>query len=117
MTPGVIQIVGNGRTPIPIEQNEIESIQLAVNSGLPSQPWLYLEVGERVRINYGPLSGLEGILVNFKGSHRVVLSVTLLRRSVAMEVELDWVSSLVERSRVPALRPTVRPEGLIRVTS
>lgn len=115
MTPGVMQIIGNGRTPIPIEQNEIEAIQLAVTSGLPSGPWPYLEVGERVRINYGNLGGLEGILVNFKGNHRVVLSVTLLQRSVAMEVDLDWVTSVDRRRSVLASRNTERPTAVVRV--
>lgn len=98
VTPGVLQIVGYGRTPTPIEDREIQSIQIAVASGVPSQPWPYLEVGEKVRIHTGTLSGLEGILVNFKGNHRVVLSVTLLQRSVALEVDLSWVASLEKRS-------------------
>ncbi len=94
MTAGVLQIVGNGRAAMPIADAEIAALQVAVGSGLPSQPWPYLEVGERVRVNYGHLSGLEGILINFKGNHRVVLSVTLLQRSVAMEVDLSWVTPL-----------------------
>jgi len=101
MTPGVLQIVGNGRTPMPIPDAEMEAIQLAQASGLPSQPWPYLEVGERVRVNYGNLTGLEGILINFKGNHRVVISVTLLQRSVAMEVDVAWVTSLQAQRRSP----------------
>ena len=94
VTPGVIQIVGMGKNPMPVEDCEIEAIQLAISSGLPSQPWPYLEVGERVRVNYGSMSGLEGILASFKGVHRVVLSVSMLQRSVALEVDLAWVSSV-----------------------
>ena len=109
VTPGVVQVIGVGRTPIPIEEREIEAIQLAVSSGLPSQPWPYLEVGERVRVNYGNLDGLEGILVNFKGNHRVVLSVTLLQRSVAMEVDLSWITAVQEQRSAQAARHAVRP--------
>ena len=98
LTPGVLQVVGCGKTPIPVEQREIEAIQLAVASELPSQPWPYMEVGERVKIHTGKLAGIEGILINFKGNHRVVLSVTLLQRSVALEVDLAWIASL-EKSR------------------
>ena len=97
VTPGVLQVVGCGRTPTPIEDREIEAIQIAVASGVPGQPWPYLEVGEKVRIHTGKLSGLEGILVNFKGNHRVVLSVTLLQRSVALEVDLAWVVALEKK--------------------
>src|SRR6202022_4267789 len=92
--PGVARIVGAANNPIAIEETEIAAIQTAVKSGLPSQPWPFLQVGRRVRIEYGPLCGLEGILLNFKGQHRLVLSVTLLQRSVAVEVEADWVKSV-----------------------
>jgi transcription elongation factor/antiterminator RfaH len=100
VTPGVLQVVGCGRTPMPVEQGEIEAIQFAIASEVPSQPWPYLAIGERVRIHTGKLSGLEGILVNFKGNHRVVLSVSLLQRSVALEVDLAWVTSLERRSEM-----------------
>src|SRR5580765_3798581 len=94
VTPGVLQVVGCGRTPLAVEDREIEAIQTAIASGIAAQPWPYLEVGERVRIHSGKLSGLEGILINFKGNHRVVLSVSLLQRSLALEVDLAWVASL-----------------------
>ena len=100
VTPGVLQVVGCGRSPMPVEQREIEAIQFAIASEVPSQPWPYLAIGERVRIHMGKLSGLEGILVNFKGNHRVVLSVSLLQRSVALEVDLAWVTSLEKRNEV-----------------
>jgi transcription antitermination factor NusG len=96
VTPGVQQIVGSRRAPLPVEESELEGIRQAISSGLFSQPWPYLQVGERVRVNHGSLNDLEGILVNFKGSHRVVLSVTLLQRSVALEIDLAWVTPVRE---------------------
>lgn len=108
ITPGVIRIVGMSDRPMQVEDHEIEAIQVALASGLPSQPWPYLEVGERVRVNYGSLSGLEGILTSFKGTHRVVLSVSLLQRSVAMEVDLAWVSAVRELPRQESSRELVR---------
>jgi transcription antitermination factor NusG len=99
MTPGIQQIVGVGRTPMPVEDSEMESIRQALASGLPSQPWPYLELGQRVRVNHGSLRDLEGILINFKGSNRVVLSVSLLQRSVAMEIDLSWVIPLKETKK------------------
>ena len=89
-------MVGNGKVAIPIADAEIEALQVAVSSGIQTQPWPYLQTGEYVQINYGHLTGLQGILVNFKGNHRVVLSVTLLQRSLALEVELDWLSPVAE---------------------
>jgi transcription antitermination factor NusG len=97
VTPGVLQVVGNRHMAIPVADREIEALQTAVASGLPTQPWPYLEIGERVRINSGKLTGLEGVLINFKGNHRVVLSVSLLQRSVALEVDLAWLESSEKR--------------------
>ena len=104
MTPGVQQIVGFGRKPVPVEERELESIQQVLSSGLPSLPWPYLHIGERVRVNHGSLVNLEGILVNFKGSNRVVLSVTLLQRSVALEIDLSWLSPIPAASAVATAR-------------
>jgi len=108
-TPGVLQIVGYGRTAIPVSDEEIQALKLAVSSEMPKQPWPYLEVGQRVRVNYGTLTGLEGILVNVKGNHRVVLSVTLLQRSVAMEVETSWLSPVRETTKESVAQRILRP--------
>ena len=108
ITPGVLAVVGRGRTPLPVDDTEIASIQTVVSSGLHVEPWPYLEVGQRIRIDGDALSGLEGILINFKGSHRIVVSVTLLRRAVALEIDRSCVTP-VGGSREVAFRPTARP--------
>jgi transcription antitermination factor NusG len=87
ITPGVISVVGMGKTPIAVEESEIDAIQRVVLSGIKAQPWPYLEIGERVRIDGDVLGGMEGILTSFKGRQRVIISVTLLRRSVALELD------------------------------
>jgi transcriptional antiterminator RfaH len=100
-TPAVISIVGIGRVPIPIDDAEIEALRCLVSSGVQTQPWPYVAIGQRVRINHGALCGLEGILQSFKGRHRVVVSVTLLQRSVATEVDSAWLS--VSQPHLPSL--------------
>src|SRR6267143_5298496 len=92
--PGVVHVVGAGRTPVPIDETEIAAIQAAVKSGLPRQPWPFLEIGHRVRIACGPLSGVHGILLGFRGHQRLVLSVTLLQRSVAVQIDEAWVQPI-----------------------
>jgi transcription antitermination factor NusG len=93
--PGVFHVIGIGKAPWPIDETEIEQLQTVVHSGLAAQPWPYLRAGERVRIEEGSLRNLEGILVNTKGIDRLVLSVHLLQRSVAVEIERRWVRPLV----------------------
>src|SRR5579864_6576347 len=71
-TPGVIQFVGIGKTPVPIEEEEIAALQSVIKSGLPSMPWPFLQLGQKVRVEHGPLRDLEGILLQAKGSQRLV---------------------------------------------
>jgi transcription antitermination factor NusG len=99
MTPGVIQIVGVGKTPIPVEEQEIAAIQRVGKSGLPTMPWPYLEVGNVVRIEEGPLDGLTGIVLKIKSGLKLVLSVSLLQRSVAVEIDRRWISSTAGADR------------------
>jgi transcription antitermination factor NusG len=91
ITPGVMQIVGIGKTPRPVEEEEIASLQSIVFSGLRAEPRSWLNIGERVRIEIGPLAGAEGILTALKGSARLVVSVSLLQRSVSVEIDESWV--------------------------
>lgn len=92
--PGVVQLVGTGKVPVPIDAEEIHAIQVAVTSGVARQPCEYLEIGQRVRIEQGPLCGVEGILLGSRGYRRLVVSVTLLQRSVAVHINEDWVRPL-----------------------
>jgi transcription antitermination factor NusG len=90
--PGVLHFVGIGKIPSPIQDTEIAAIQTAVGSGILTEPWPFLEVGQRVRLEDGPLAGLEGILVETPKRQRVVVSVTLLKRSVAVDIERHWAA-------------------------
>ena len=87
ISPGIVHIVGGGEAPIPVPEDEIATVRAIVESNLRAEPWPFLNLGERVRIVEGPLAGIEGILVEFKGSHRLVVSISLLQRSVAAVVE------------------------------
>ena len=91
-TPGVIQILGAGRMPIPVQESEIASLQTALRLQLPVQPFPFLETGQRVRITEGALAGVEGIVTSFKQCLRLVLSISLLQRSVLLEIDRDCVS-------------------------
>ena len=90
-TPGVIRIVGAGRTPLPVEETEIESIRTASIAGAHMEPYFTDPVGRRVRLIEGPLSGCEGIVVQEKKGCRLVVTIALLQRSVAVELDRDWV--------------------------
>src|SRR4051812_21510595 len=87
VTPGVVGIVGIGKTPVPLDAAEVDSVRRIVESGLPADPWPFLAPGQIVRVVEGPLAGLEGTLNEAKRCQRVVVSVTILKRSVAVEVD------------------------------
>jgi len=86
-TPGVYGIVCAGKIPAPIDESEVKALQAVIRCRAEAEPWPFLNVGARVTIADGPLRGLSGILVQTKQQQRVVLSVSLLQRSVAVEVD------------------------------
>jgi transcription antitermination factor NusG len=90
-TPGVNSIIGVGKIPVPVDQEEISAIRSVIDSGIASYPCDYIRDGESVRVESGPLEGLVGIVQRSKNSDRLVVSLTLLMRSVSVEIDRSWV--------------------------
>jgi len=84
--PGVVDFVSFQGKPVPVLSSEIEALQ-SLNAATMAHPYPYLQAGRKVRIRRGVLEGVEGIFVRRRGQSRVVLSVSLIQRSVAIEVE------------------------------
>jgi transcription antitermination factor NusG len=84
--PGVVDLVTFQGKPVPVQHSEIETLQ-GLNAATVAHPHPYLQVGRRVRIRRGAMEGVEGIFVRRRGQSRVVLSVSLIQRSVAIEIE------------------------------
>jgi len=84
--PGVVQIVSFQGKPAPVPLAEIEALRRGVIGSVVVHPHPYLQVGRRVRIVNGPMAGIEGIFVRRKDQVRIVISISLIQRSVAMEI-------------------------------
>lgn len=89
--PGVLMIVGAGRHPVAVDEHEINAVRRVLEAGWPIAPWQFLKLGDPVVIDRGALRGVSGILLRTQGECRLILSVTLLQRSVAVEIDRDWV--------------------------
>jgi transcription antitermination factor NusG len=87
-TPSVVRFVCFSGRPAALEDDEIESLRFGVANGARAEPHPYLTVGRKVRVKHGPLGGTEGILTRKKDKFRVVLSIDLIMRSVAVEVDV-----------------------------
>jgi len=109
-TPGVVSIVGTAR-PIPVDAAEIHAIRVMVESGLPLETLPKLIAGDRVYISKGPVAGLEGIAVTVKNRHRLVVSVTLLNRSVLAEIDREWARPIAAGSTLPRTLGNESPLG------
>ena len=84
--PGVLSLVGFGRTLAPLSDFEVETLRSCVGQR-KIEPHPYLVIGERVRIKAGPMTGMEGVLVRKKSNYRVVLALDVIMQCVAVEVD------------------------------
>ena len=91
-TPGVIDAVRFGTTLASVDEEEINALQLVQRSKTAMEPSPYLRVGQTIRVTAGPLAGVNGTLLEVKGVTRLVLSVTILQRSVLVEMDRSWVT-------------------------
>jgi transcription antitermination factor NusG len=108
-TPGLLYIVGTRKTPISVDEGEILAIRSVLRSGLPCAPWPSLVIGQKVHLEKGPLSGLEGVLARIGNHNKIYVSVTLLKRSVSVEVESDWVGAIDRAHALPVHLGTFVP--------
>jgi transcription antitermination factor NusG len=104
-TPGVYSIItAAGRTAV-IPGEEIDAVKRMVENSLRVEPHPFLKCGDWVRVKAGPLEGVEGILVRMKGLCRLVISVDMLQKSVAVEVSASDVERASRREAVPSRSP------------
>jgi|SRR5271165_1995607 len=92
--PGVARIVNFGGVASEIPANEIESLRAGLLSGLRVEPHPYLRIGHRARVVSGPFQGLTGILVRKKNQKRFIVSLDLIKRSIAVEVDSLLLESI-----------------------
>ncbi|MGD0920779.1 MAG: UpxY family transcription antiterminator [Terriglobia bacterium] len=103
-TPGIHAYVGVGWRPIPIPDQEIAAVRRTITNCARVEPHPFLKCGDWVRVKYGPLEGIEGILVRKKNQFRLVLSVTLLHQAAAVEVDASIVGRVSKANDSQAVR-------------
>ena len=89
--PGVLHVVGTRRAPVPIDDMEMAAIQAATQPGLRTEPWPYFQGGRPVKLSGGPLAEIEGFLIDAGDRYRLVVSMSLLSRSLAVEIDRAWI--------------------------
>ena len=106
-TDGVMRIVSFAGQPARIPEGQIKSISLVLEHGYDPEPLSYLHVGEEVEIVAGPLIGLRGFYIEDRGRHRLVISLSAIRQSVAIEVDRGLIRTV--RTNAHKKNPLVRP--------
>lgn len=94
-SPGVCRIVG-GSVPYPVDDVEIDTIRAVARSELARSPIDYVSVGQRVIVTQGTLRGAHGILARVKNEERFIVSISLLQRSVMVEVPSSWIKPAID---------------------
>ncbi len=96
-TRGVVRILGVNGLPLPVSLREVESLRLLVASGELCRPVSYLVPGNRVRVLDGPLTGAEGMILRHGGKKRLIVSIELMQRSVAVELPECQLEKIADR--------------------
>ena len=112
--PGFVRLVGFNSLPCPLPEVDINRVKEALNKGVVAEPYPYLTVGTRVGVRNGPLQGMTGILLRRQNKCRVVISVDLIMRSMAVEVEAADVVP-IGTSALSALQDAVGRQTTLNV--
>ena len=96
--PGVKAVVGARNILLPVEESELDAVRAVLKSGAYCEPWPYLQVGQRVRVERGPLAGTEGVVQMAKNKWRLIISVNMLQRSVAVEIDRECLKAIPNES-------------------
>jgi transcription antitermination factor NusG len=92
--PSVVRLVGFNGLPTALPDEEMEILRSGLSERLRAEPHPFLTVGRQVRITAGPFAGLAGVLKRKKGGLRVVISLDLIQRSVAVDVDASSVRAV-----------------------
>src|SRR5438093_6061424 len=87
-------IVGGSKRAQPVDGAQIEMIRTVTQSGIACKPYPRLRTGQRVRVEDGALQGLTGVVMKYKDDYRLIISVTLLMRSVSVEIDRSWLKPI-----------------------
>jgi transcription antitermination factor NusG len=104
--PGVNAVVGFGKKIMPIDESELEAVRNLLKSGQFCEPTPFIGVGNRVRVESGPLAGAEGFVINVKNALRLVISITMLQRSVAVEIDRVCLRAIPDQAFAHAANAT-----------
>jgi len=115
VTPGVNRILGFGPNPSPVDPSEIASLRTVLKKALSAKTIPFFRAGHHVRICGGPLQGVEGVVVLVLGTLRIVVSVTLLQRSVLVEVDSNWL--VPEKGPAEAIARVVQEKSKVAAAS
>jgi transcription antitermination factor NusG len=97
--PSVVRLIGFGGLPTALPDEQVEILRSGLAEHLNAQPHPFLTIGRRVRIVRGPIAGFEGILQRKKNSFRFVVSIELIQRAFAVEVNAADVQPVHEPKR------------------
>jgi transcription antitermination factor NusG len=90
-TPGIAGFVGNSTGPLPIPDQQIDDIRTVLTLGMDHAVLPILDAGDRVRVVRGPLAGIEGQLLRTNSTSRLLISVALIHKSLAVSILRDDV--------------------------
>jgi transcription antitermination factor NusG len=97
--PGVIRILSANGVPIPIPDSEIDAVRRCINEGAKLEAHTFVTSGMRVRVRSGPFAGLEGIVTQGDGKYKVLVSITAIHQSIALELDRECLEPILPSTK------------------
>ena len=110
--PSVIRILSSRGVPEPVNESEIDAIRMCVGRGAAFEPHRFIAIGERVRVREGPFEGLVGIVQRHDNQCKLVVSLGLIHRSVALKIDADLVEPVWPRRLPVSAHPQIGPQDI-----
>lgn len=93
-TVGAVRLIGSKEGPVPVQAEKIESLQIMVASKEPIMTGTQLKKGDEVIVLYGPLTGVKGHFITYRGQGKIIINIDTLGQHASVHIDEDDVQRI-----------------------
>jgi transcription antitermination factor NusG len=97
-TQGVVTFVSTAGRPSPIHDFEISALRCVLANNVPYQRSEYLPIGEEVEVTHGPLRGVVGRLIEYRGENRLLIGIKQIGQAISVVIDRNLIKSVYKQT-------------------